>query len=121
MKWGCCLSLVACSAILSEAQGTADDCITCAVSDFFKTGVEDWILPAAGTLQFLVPNPVPVPDTSIPKTDPGKQRTNDLPGSVDQPDIELENIASPIENCDPNGAGVSVILAALTDSLYLQP
>lgn len=50
------------------------------------------------------------PDTTIPETGPEKQGTSDLPGSVDQSDIEIESIASPDKKCDPNGAQVSVIL-----------
>ena len=93
MKWGCCLYLLACSITLLKAQGTADGCVTCAVGDFFKSTWEDWILPA--------------PETPIPKTDPDNHGTNNLPGRVNQPDIELQTIVSPDNECNPNGAGVS--------------
>lgn len=60
MKWGCCLYFFARSIPLLNSQGTDDGCVTCAVGNFFKTGLEDWILPlAAVALQFLVPDSVP--------------------------------------------------------------
>lgn len=107
MKWGYCLYLLAGSITLLKAQGTADGCVTCAVGDFFKSTWEDWILPAAGTLQILVPELTPAPETPIPKTDPDNHGTNNLPGRVNQPDIELQTIVSPDNECNPNGAGVS--------------
>lgn len=110
MKWGCCLYTFAYLSTLSEAQGEADGCVTCALGDFFKSGLEEWILPAVGALQFLVPGSGQGPDTTIPETDPKKHGTNNLPGSVDQFDIEIESTASPDKKCDPNGAQVSVIL-----------
>lgn len=106
MKSGCHLYFLACSITQLNAQGTADGCVTCAVGNLFKTGMEDWILPAAGSLQFLVPDSVPATDTTIPKKEPDKQWTDNIPGSVDQTDIEIETITSASEKCDPNGAGV---------------
>lgn len=106
MKWGCCLYFLACSITLLIAQGTDDGCVTCALGNFFKTGLEDWVLPsAAGALQFLVPDSVPAPDTTKLR-EPDKQWTNDIPGSVIQPDLGTET--SPDEKCDPNGRGVSM-------------
>lgn len=96
-----------------NAQGTAEGCVTCAFADFFKTGLEEWILPAAGTLQFLLPDPA-LPDPTTPKNEPDKQWTNNLPGISDQADIQLEVV----EKCDPNGLE-SVFLAALTDIFTL--
>ncbi|MCJ1342701.1 hypothetical protein MMC31_000889 [Peltigera leucophlebia] len=104
MKWGCCLYIFAYLSTLSEAQDKADGCVTCALGDFIDSGLEQWVLPAVGALQFLVPGSDQGPDTTIPETDPEKQGTNDLPGSVDQSDIEIESIASPDKKCDPNGA-----------------
>lgn len=106
MKSACCLYFLACLITLLNAQGTADGCVTCAVGNFFKTGLEDWILPAAGALQYLAPDSVPAPDATIPKKEPDEQWTNNIPGSLDQPDIETETITSGDEKCDPNGAGV---------------
>lgn len=40
------------------------------------------------------------------KKEPDKKWTDNLPGSVDQPDIEIETITSASEKCDPDGAGV---------------
>lgn len=110
MKWGCCLYIFAYLSTLSEAQDKADGCVTCALGDFIDSGLEQWVLPAVGALQFLVPGSDQGPDTTIPETDPEKQGTNDLPGSVDQSDIEIESIASPDKKCDPNGAQLIVIL-----------
>lgn len=107
MKSGCFLYLLACLITVLKAQGTADGCITCLFGDLFKSSWEDWILPAAGILQFFVPDSTLAPETTIPKTDPGNQKTNDLPGMVNQPDIELQTIISPDKECNPNGAGVS--------------
>ncbi len=113
MKWVYYLYFLACSITLSKAQGTDEGCITCAVGKFFETGLEDWILPtAAGVLQFFVPDSSPdsspAPDAIPNETD--NQGTNNNPGSVNQPDIEIQTIASPDDQkCDPNGAGVSVI------------
>ncbi|MCJ1348489.1 hypothetical protein MMC31_006721, partial [Peltigera leucophlebia] len=105
MKWGWCFYLIPCLSTLSEAQGKADRCVTCALGDFFNTGLEEWFLPAVGALQFLVPDSDPGPDTTIPERDPKNQGTNNLPGSVDQPDIEIESTDSHDKKCDPNGAG----------------
>lgn len=107
------LCFLACLINLLNAQGTAEGCVTCALADFFTTGLEEWILPAAGALQFFQPDSAP--DTSIPKNEPDKQWTNNLPGSSDQSDIENESVASPDEKCNPNGPKVSVIPAALAD------
>lgn len=107
MKWGYCLYLLTCSITLLKAQDTADGCVSCAFTDFFKSSWQDWILPAADTLRFLVPDSTPAPETTIPKDDPDSQRTNDFPGRVDQPDIELQNIVSSDKECNPTGTGVS--------------
>lgn len=113
MKWVYYLYFLACSITLSKAQGTDEGCITCVVGKFFETGLEDWILPtAAGVLQFFVPDSSPdsspAPDAIPNETD--NQGTNNNPGSVNQPDIEIQTIASPDDQkCDPNSAGVSVI------------
>lgn len=107
MNWVCCLYLLACSITLLKAQGTADGCVTCAVGDFLRSSWEDWILPAAGTLQFLLPDSTPAPETHIPNPDPDNRRINDLPGRVNQPDIELHTIVSPYKECNTNGDGVS--------------
>lgn len=109
MKWSCYLYFLACPIISSKAQGTDEGCITCAIGKIFEAGFEDWILPsAAGVLQFLVPDSSPAPDT-IPK-EPDKQRTNNNPGIVNEPDIEIQTIVSPDDKkCDRNGDGVSVI------------
>lgn len=121
MNWVCRLYLVTCSISLLEAQGTNDGCITCAAADdLFKAGWENLVVPAENTLQFLVPGSAPVPDTTIPKPDPKDEGINNVPGIVDQPDIELQTTVEQGEECDPNGAGVSVILAALTDPLCSQ-
>ena len=114
MKWSCYLYILACSVTLSTAQGTDEGCSTCALGKFLESGFENWILPsAAGALQFLVPDSSPAPD-AIPE-EPEKQRMNDYPGIVKEPDIEREFIVSPdnSEKCDRNGDGVSVILASL--------
>lgn len=112
MKWSCYLYFLACLFTLSKAQGTDEGCITCAVGKFFETGLEDWILPtAAGALQFLVPDSSPAPD-AFPK-EPDKQWTNNNPGTVNEPDIEILSIDD--KKCDPNGAGVSVIPTSLID------
>lgn len=99
--------MLACSITLLKAQGTADGCVTCAVGDFFKSSWDNWTLPAAGTLQFLLPKSTPAPDTPIPNTDSDNQRTNDLPGRVNQPDVELQIIVDPDKQCNSNDAGVS--------------
>lgn len=99
------LCFLASSITLINAQGTAEGCVTCAFADFFKTGLEEWIPPAVGTLQFLQPDSAP--ETNIPKNEPDKQWTNNLPGSSDQADIQLEIVGSPDEKCDPNGPDVS--------------
>lgn len=112
MNWVCCLYLLACSITLLKAQGTADGCVTCAVGDFLKSSWENWILPAASTLQFLVPDSTLAPDTPIPETDRENQGINDLPGRVNQPDIKLQNIVSGDKECNPNGAGVSNLRGA---------
>lgn len=113
MKWVYYLYFFACSITLSKAQATDEGCITCAVGKFFETGLEDWILPtAAGPLHFFVPDSSPAPDTIPNETD--NQGTNNNPESVNEPDIEIQTIASPDDKkCDPNGAGVSVIPASL--------
>lgn len=107
MKWGYCLYLLACSITLLKAQDTADGCVSCAFGDFLKSSWQDWILPAVDALQFLVPDSAPAPETTTPKEDPASQRTNDFPGRVDQPDIEIQNIVSSDKECNPNGTGVS--------------
>lgn len=88
MNWGCCLSIIAYFSTLSEAQGSADGCVTCVLGDFFKSGWDEWILPAVGTLQFLVPDSDRGPDTTIPEAPPKKQGTIGLPGSFDQSDSD---------------------------------
>lgn len=106
---------LACSITRLKAQGTVEGCVTCALSDFFKAGLEEWILPAASTLHFLLPDPTP-PDPTTPKNEPDKQWTNNIPGiSPDQADIQLEVV----EKCDPKGPDVSVFLAARTDKFTL--
>lgn len=117
MKWSCYLYFLACSITLSRAQGIDEGCSTCAIGKLFEAGLQDWILPsAAGALQFLVPDSSPSPDT-IPE-EPDKQRMNNNPGMVIEPDIEKETIVSPIDKkCDHNDDGVSVIPALLTDLL----
>lgn len=106
---------LACSITRLNAQGTAEGCVTCAFADFFKTGLEEWVLPALGTLQFLQPDPAPL-DPTIPKNEPDQQWTNNFPENFDQADIQLEIIVDvPGEKCDPNGPKVSVFLAAFTD------
>lgn len=105
---------LACSVTPLNAQGTAEGCVTCAIADFFKTGLDEWILPAAGTMQFLQPDPAPL-DPTTPKNEPAKQWINNLPGISDQTDIQLEVV----EKCDPNGSDVSVFLPALTDKFTL--
>lgn len=99
---------LACSITRLNAQGTAEGCVTCAIADFFKSGLEEWILPAAGTLQFLKPDPALL-DPTTQKNEPAKQWTNNLPGISDQTDIQLEVV----EKCDPNDPDVSVFLPAL--------
>lgn len=121
MNWVCRLYLFTCSFSLLEAQGTNDGCITCAAADdLFKAGWDNLVAPAANTLQFLVPGSAPVPDTTSPKTDPKDEEINNVPGIVNQPDIELQTTEEQDEECDPSGAGVSVILAVLTDPLCSQ-
>ena len=117
MKWVYYLHFLACPITLSKAQGTDEGCITCAVGKFFDTGLENWILPtAAGALQFFVPDSSPAPDTIPNETD--SQETKNNPGSVNEPDIEIQTIASPDDKkCDPNGAEVSVIPASLACSI----
>lgn len=108
MKWSCYLYILARSVTLSKAQGTDEGCSTCAVGKIFEAGFEDWILPTvADALQFLVPDPSPVPD-AIPE-EPDKQRMNNNPGIVNKPDIEREIIVSPdnSKKCDRYGDGVS--------------
>lgn len=120
MKWGRCLYFLTCSVTISKAQGTDEGCITCAVGKLFETGLEEWILPTAASLQFKVPDPSSESDTSIRK-EPDKQWTNNNPGSVNEPDIEIDTILSPDDQkCDPNGAGVSDFPASLTDLLCSQ-
>lgn len=124
MERVCYIFFIACSITLLEAQGTADGCVTCAVGDFFKAGWEDWILPAAGKLQFLLPDSEPAPDTTFPKPEPGKQGTNNSPGNINQPAIE-EIVADPDRKCSSNGAAVSLRLFTLIDilcsDLFLYP
>ena len=108
---------------LAQAQGSNDGCITCALGDFFKGGfdygLDNWILPAsAGAAKLFTPDPSSSPDVTEPaqgfvdpQADPGKQRTNNLPGTTDQVDFELQVIGSPDAKCDPNGAGVSTLPA----------
>lgn len=109
MKPVCYIFFIACSIALSEALGAADGCLTCALGDFLKAGWEDWILPAARTLQFLQPDSEPAPDTTFTKPEPEKQGTNNLPGNVNEPAIELEVVADPDKKCNPNGDAVSMI------------
>lgn len=109
MKRVCYLLFIAYSIAMLEAQGTADSCVTCAVGDLLKAGWEDWILPAARTLQFLQPDSEPAPLTSFPKPEPEKQGTNNLPGKVNEPAIELEIVADPDKKCSSNGDAVSLI------------
>lgn len=55
--------------------------------------------------------------TTIPTTD--LEETNNFLGRLD---VELQTIiASLYEDVDPNGAGVSVVLATLTDLLHWPP
>lgn len=110
MKRVCYLFFIACSIALSEAQGAADGCVTCAVGDFLKAGWEGWILPAARTLQFLQPDSDPAPDTTFPKPEPEKQWTNNLPGKLNELAIELEIVGDPDKKCNPNGDAVSLIV-----------
>lgn len=104
---------------LAQAQSSNDGCITCPLGDLFKGGLEygleNWILPAAaGATRLFAPDPSSNPGVTNPaqgfvnpQADPGKQRTNNLPGITDQPDFELQVIGSPDAKCDPNGPDVS--------------
>lgn len=121
--------------LISSSQGqTADECVTCVLGDFLKSGwsgLESWfgnnLAPAAaGTLKFFDPN-LGTNDSPLnfvkPETDPVEEKLNDLPGTGRNPDtpIETEVIANPTDdkNCDPNGAGVSNIQPSLTMLTYL--
>lgn len=110
-----------------------DGCVTCAAGDFLKGGwggLESWfgnnLAPAAaGSLQFFDPNPGTT-DSPLefvkPETDPAEEIPDDLPGNAEgtgrnpATPIELEIMANPTDDkkCDPNGAGVSIVLPSLT-------
>lgn len=59
-------------------------------------------------------------DPTFPKPEPEKEGTKNLPGRVNQPDIELKTVASPDKECNLNGARVSLILSTLIDVLCSQ-
>lgn len=101
------------STLLAQAQGSKDECVTSPFGDLFEGGFEYgldiWIFPAvAGAVKLFAPDPssnsgATDPAHGIvvnPQADPGKERTNSLPGISEQIDLELQVIGNPDAECD---------------------